>query len=242
LILYTRRFAALIGAGVSLMTCFELLQKTTDDEGVAAANAELSEKVGAGMTLSAAMAERPDVFSPLYIAFVRAGEIGGVMDETFADLADWLEQERDAAENLHARVLLLEIAVRVLPGVPSAEAESRASAAIKEARRVARIAGFCRLFERCLTAGVPLGLAAATAAEVLGEPTADLVRAGVESTGGEEAIAQVLAEVEELKQVVAPMVTTGEEHGCLDLMLRKAAEFLDAEVAHILHAGVPSQL
>ena len=95
LILYTQKFSALIDAGVSLQTCFGLLQKTTDDPVMSDANAYLRvEIVERNRTLSQAMADRSDVFSPFYIAFVRAGEIGGVLDEAFTYLAAWLERER----------------------------------------------------------------------------------------------------------------------------------------------------
>jgi len=65
------------------------------------------------------------------------------------------------------------------------------------------------------------------------------VREGATTMGSGGSVGQVLAEIEELRPLVAPMVATGEEHACLDLMLRKAAEFLDAEAAYILHSAAP---
>jgi len=237
LVLYTRRFAALIDAGVSLMRCFELLQDATGDPAIAAANAELSKKVGDGMQMSAAMAERPELFPAFYIAFVRAGEIGGVLDEALAYLAAWLEQERAAAERLRTNMLLAQLTARVTDGAAASGIGRRVAEALREARRVARVASFCRLFEMCLTAGVPMKLALATAADILPEPGAKRVREGAEALGTDAPIAPILAEVAELRTVVSPMVATGEEHACLDHMLRKAAEFYDAEAADVLHSA-----
>jgi type II secretory pathway component PulF len=238
LILYTQKFSALIDAGVSLQTCFGLLQKTTDDPVMSAANAYLrAEIVEKNRTLSQAMAGRPDVFSPFYTAFVRAGEIGGVLDEAFAHLATWLERERDAADRLRSAWLLTRIASQVL-ATSSAESTEAVQTRLPNYRRVAQIAGFCRLFEMCLTAGVPRNLALATAAEVIGEPTLGMLKEAVADIGPEQSIAAALHHVEELRPVIAGMVEIGEECQCLDRMLRRAADFYDAEAIHILHSAV----
>jgi len=239
LILYTQKFSALVDAGVSLQTCFGLLQKTTDDPTVSSANAYLrTEIIEKERTLSQAMADRPDVFSPFYVAFIRAGEIGGVLDEAMAYLAGWLERERAAAAGLRSAWLLNQIAAQVLRKSPSQQGHTAVETLLPDYRRVAQIASFCRLFEMCLTAGVPRNLALTTAAEVLGEPALTKLRTSVERLGSEESIAFALGEVEELRPVVAGMVAIGEECGLLDRMLRRAADFYDAEAIHILHSAV----
>jgi type II secretory pathway component PulF len=236
LILYTRKFSALIDAGVSLMRCFEMLQQTTDDPALSAANARLSEKVGAGATLSAAMKDLPEVFPPFYAAFVRAGEVGGVLDVMMADLADWLEQELAASDRLGTRIFLLDLAARLTRSAAWRVGQREAENAFEGSRRLARVASFCRLFENCLTAGVPMKMALATAADVLGEPVASQVAQAAEGLAGDDRIAPALARIEGLTPVVAQMVTIGEETGSLEVMLRKAADFIDAEAAHILYA------
>ena len=233
LVLYTRQFSALIDAGISIMRCFQFLEKATKDRDLKAANSMLSERVGSGAHLSQALAERPDLFSQSYIGFVRAGEIGGVLDDALAYLADWLEQERDLAERLEIRSLLLRLASKVLGETPASEAVIRAT--LESAYRSARTASFCRLFEMCLTAGVPMKLALATAAGILEGPAAARLRAAAEELEPDQPVAHLLAEVEDLAPVVAAMVRTGEEHACLDDMLRNAARFYHAEAAGILH-------
>ncbi|HUU55188.1 MAG TPA: type II secretion system F family protein [Armatimonadota bacterium] len=235
LVLYTRQFSALIDAGISIMRCFQLLGETTRDPDLKAANSRLSDRVGSGAHLSQAMAERPDLFSPSYIGFVRAGEIGGVLDDAFAYLADWLEQERDLAERLEIRSLLLRLTSKVLGETPASEVAIRAT--VESAYRAARTASFSRLFEMCLTAGVPMKLALATAAGILEEPDATELRTAAETLAPEEHVAHLLAEIEDLAPVVAKMVGTGEEHACLDDMLRNAARFYAAEAVHLLHTA-----
>ncbi len=238
LILYTQKFSALIDAGVSLQACFGLLQKTTDDPVMSAANAYLrAEIVEKNRTLTQAMAGRPDVFSPFYIAFVRAGEIGGVLDEAFTYLAAWLEREREAADRLRSAWVLTRIASQVL-ATSSAESTEAVQTRLPNYRRVAQIASFCRLFEMCLTAGVPRNLALTTAAEVLGEPALGTLRDAVANIGPDQSIASAMNHVEELRPVIVGMVEIGEECGLLDQMLRRTADFYDAEAIHILHSAV----
>ncbi len=241
LIVYTRKFSALIDAGVSLMRSMALLHETTDNAPMRDANDHLMARVEAGAHLSQAMAERPEVFSEFYIAFVRAGEIGGVLDEAFVHLANWLEQEWDAAERLRSRALLTNLSRGV---VRDAHVDARGRAAFSRARRMARIASFCRLFEMMLMAGVPSQLALRTAAGVLEQEITAVLGDGLDSLTQQGSVAQILERVGDLKPVVSSLVGIGEEHACLDHMLRKAAQFYQAEAEGILHeaAQLPGSL
>ena len=42
---------------------------------------------------SEALAKHPKVFSPLYVAMVRAGEAGGVLEQSLERIADQLEKD-----------------------------------------------------------------------------------------------------------------------------------------------------
>ena len=49
--------------------------------------------VEAGIALSDALEKHPKVFSRLYVSMVRAGELGGILDEVLNRLATQLEKE-----------------------------------------------------------------------------------------------------------------------------------------------------
>jgi type IV pilus assembly protein PilC len=49
--------------------------------------------VEAGLSFSVALGRHPKVFSPLFVAMVRAGEIGGVLEDSLVRIADQLEKE-----------------------------------------------------------------------------------------------------------------------------------------------------
>ena len=61
--------------------------------------------VEAGLLLSDAMGRHPRVFGPLYVAMVRAGETGGVLEECLMRVADQLE--KDAALRRQVRAAMI---------------------------------------------------------------------------------------------------------------------------------------
>ena len=78
----------------------------------------MRQDVEAGLLLSDALERHPKVFSPLYVAMVRAGEAGGVLEECLLRVADQLE--KDAALRRQVRsamiypALVITFAVTVL--------------------------------------------------------------------------------------------------------------------------------
>jgi type IV pilus assembly protein PilC len=57
--------------------------------------AQVLADVEGGESLSVALSRHPKVFSPTYIALVKSGEVGGVMDEVLVRLADNLEKQQE---------------------------------------------------------------------------------------------------------------------------------------------------
>jgi general secretion pathway protein F len=62
--------------------------------------ADLASQIRDGRSLSDALAIYPRVFSPLYVSMVRSGEVGGMLGEVLARLADFAEKE----EELHVKM------------------------------------------------------------------------------------------------------------------------------------------
>jgi type II secretory pathway component PulF len=57
--------------------------------------AQILVDVEGGESLSVSMSRHPKVFSPTYIALIKSGEVGGVIDEVLARLADDLEKQQE---------------------------------------------------------------------------------------------------------------------------------------------------
>lgn len=95
LLSFFRSFATLIRAGVSIQRALGVTIERTTDKRLAEALRSILADVEHGSALSAAMGRRPRDFPHLYVAMIRAGEAGGILDDVLERLAVFLE--RDAA-------------------------------------------------------------------------------------------------------------------------------------------------
>lgn len=91
--MFCRQFATLIGAGVSLVRCLDVLDQQTESMRLKEVIRDIQREVEGGSTLSRAMGRFPRVFSALAVGLIRAGEVGGVLDETLDRLAQFLEKD-----------------------------------------------------------------------------------------------------------------------------------------------------
>jgi len=90
--MYCRQLATLVDVGIPLLEALRILARRGSNRRLASVSAYLARRVEEGVPLSTAMAEQPTVFSPMFVGVVRAGESGGIMDESLRRLADLLER------------------------------------------------------------------------------------------------------------------------------------------------------
>jgi type IV pilus assembly protein PilC len=94
LVLFTRQFSTMIDAGLPLVQCLDILSKQTENKMLAKTIVEIKKEVEGGTTFADALRKYPKIFDDLYVNLVQAGEIGGVLDTTFARLAGYIEKAR----------------------------------------------------------------------------------------------------------------------------------------------------
>jgi type IV pilus assembly protein PilC len=90
---FSRQFATLIQAGVSIVSALLILEQQTDDKKLAVVIAEVREDVESGVVLSRAMARHPKVFNRLYTALIESGEASGTLDVVLDRVAVQIEKE-----------------------------------------------------------------------------------------------------------------------------------------------------
>jgi type IV pilus assembly protein PilC len=83
----------MINAGLSLLRALSILAEQTPNKAFSRLIIEVKNDVERGTSLSAAMEKHPKAFNQLYTSMVKAGEIGGVLDDTLIRLADTLESQ-----------------------------------------------------------------------------------------------------------------------------------------------------
>src|SRR5438105_74278 len=90
---FSRQFATMINSGLSLLRSLNILAEQTESKPLAAIVDQVRLDVERGASLSQALAKHPKAFSRLYVAMVRAGETGGVLDEVLLQLASTIETQ-----------------------------------------------------------------------------------------------------------------------------------------------------
>jgi type IV pilus assembly protein PilC len=90
---FTRQFATMINSGLSLLRALYILTEQTENKALAKVCDEVRQDVEKGSSLSQALARHPKVFNRLYIAMVKAGETGGVLDTVLMQVAATIEKQ-----------------------------------------------------------------------------------------------------------------------------------------------------
>lgn len=93
LAVFCRQFSTMVDAGVSLVRCLDVLSRQTDDTKLRKILVDIGERVESGESLSRAMQRHPRTFNNLFVGLVRAGEVGGVLEESLQRLSQFLEKD-----------------------------------------------------------------------------------------------------------------------------------------------------
>jgi type IV pilus assembly protein PilC len=89
----SRQIATMIAAGLSLLRTLTIIAEQTTNKTLAKAFSGVKADVEVGMSFSDSIAKRPEVFPPLMINLVRAGEIGGFLEGSLESIAANYEAE-----------------------------------------------------------------------------------------------------------------------------------------------------
>jgi len=96
----TTQLSTALKAGLPLLNGIELIHKQQHKIAMKEIFDGLVKSVNAGQSLSEAMAEYKDVFSPLYLSMIRVGETGGILEETTTQLARILDRDEKIKINM----------------------------------------------------------------------------------------------------------------------------------------------
>jgi type IV pilus assembly protein PilC len=89
---FTRQFATMIGAGLPMVQCLDILATQMENKELAKIVQQVKDGVQGGSTLSEALARHPKIFDGLYTNMVEAGEVGGALDAILNRLAIYREK------------------------------------------------------------------------------------------------------------------------------------------------------
>jgi type IV pilus assembly protein PilC len=89
----TRQLSTMISSGMSLLRALYVLEDQAENEKLREALVSVRKDVEAGISLGDALERHPTIFNELFVSMVRAGETGGVLEETLQRVADQLEKD-----------------------------------------------------------------------------------------------------------------------------------------------------
>jgi type IV pilus assembly protein PilC len=93
LVIATRQLSTMVQSGMSLLRSLYVIEEQTESEKLREILVEVRKDIESGQSLSAALERHPKVFNDLYVAMVRAGESGGILDSTLVRVAEQLEKD-----------------------------------------------------------------------------------------------------------------------------------------------------
>ncbi len=115
--LFCRQFSTMVDAGVSLVRCLDVLSRQTEDPKLKKILIDIGERVEGGESLSRAMQRHPRTFNNLFIGLIRAGEIGGVLEEALQRLSQFLESDVNLRRKVKAALTYPLIVVLAAVGI-----------------------------------------------------------------------------------------------------------------------------
>ncbi|MDX6676149.1 MAG: type pilus assembly protein PilC [Solirubrobacteraceae bacterium] len=93
LAILTRQLATMVSSGMTILRALYVLEAQTENKKLADELIEVRKDVEAGLPLSEALERHPKTINSLIDAMTRAGETGGVLEDSLLRIADQLEKE-----------------------------------------------------------------------------------------------------------------------------------------------------
>ena len=92
LMTFTRQLSILINAGLPLIRALQVVQRQEKNPILRNAVISMADAIQGGSTLADAMGNHPKIFNRLYVNMVKAGEVGGILDQILDRLAEFMEK------------------------------------------------------------------------------------------------------------------------------------------------------
>ena len=105
LVLTTRQLATLVKAGMPLLRALRTVSEQLDPGPLREVFVAVASDVESGVKLSEALSSHPRWFPPFYVNMVRAGEVGGLLDEILKRLAELLEKQARIRERVKSALM-----------------------------------------------------------------------------------------------------------------------------------------
>ncbi|MGI6621681.1 MAG: type II secretion system F family protein [Clostridiaceae bacterium] len=94
LTLFSRQLSAMISSGIPVTRAINTLSRQSENPALRSALENIARNVEGGMNLTDAFSAYPHIFSDLYVSMIRAGEAGGMLENSLLRLSEQLQKEK----------------------------------------------------------------------------------------------------------------------------------------------------
>ncbi len=116
-VMFSKELATMVSAGIPIAQAVHILEEQSVNKIMKKATAEIAQDIEAGISLSAAMEKHGNIFSSLYTNMVKAGEVGGMLDETLEKMADEIEKEHELVASVRGAMAYPSVILVAIVGV-----------------------------------------------------------------------------------------------------------------------------
>jgi type IV pilus assembly protein PilC len=120
LAVFCRQFATMVNSGLPILRAMAILADQTSNQELAKVLTSVRTDVEQGSSLSGAMTKHPKAFNDLFVAMVRSGETGGVLDDVLLDLADMIETEVELRRRIKSAMTYPVVVLILVVGIMAA--------------------------------------------------------------------------------------------------------------------------
>ncbi len=118
IVIFTRQLSTMIDSGLPLIQGLDALARQQDNPKFKEILTQIKADVETGSTFAESLKKHPKLFDKLYVNMVAAGEIGGILDDVMARLAQYMEKaqrlKRKVKSAMTYPAIVLAISVLVL--------------------------------------------------------------------------------------------------------------------------------
>ncbi|MHB8492079.1 MAG: type II secretion system F family protein [Solirubrobacteraceae bacterium] len=120
---FSRQLATLIMSGVSILRSLNVLDDQTENKFLKETIVAVRRQVEGGLSFGDALEQHPKIFNQLFVSMVRAGESGGVLEQSLQRVADQLEKDASLRRQIRSAmvypILVMSFAFIVLAALVS---------------------------------------------------------------------------------------------------------------------------
>lgn len=105
LVLFTRQLSTLIAAGLPLVKALRTLQDQLETGTLKSVIKSIADDVESGSNFSDALAHFPKVFPDFYVNMIKAGELGGMLEDILKRLSEFLDKSQKLKDKVKSALM-----------------------------------------------------------------------------------------------------------------------------------------